>query len=113
MNIYVVGVETSYDYRKFPWFKKNRGAVSLNLNIQTIVAANPEEAEFKYRESHNKIITWPGVMQWAVDGTLPVLCKELNMEHKLWIKELDKKKPFDMYLQYMTPEDLCLLQQCV
>ena len=112
MNIYLLGIETSYDYRKFPWFKKSRGSINLKANMRTVVAENPEAAELKYREAcSNKMVTWPAMQALSMEGLWPIMCKKQNQKSQLWIRELDKNAPLGEYLQYMTPEDLRLLQK--
>lgn len=112
MNIYLVGIETSYDYRRFPWFKKSRGSINLKANMRTVVAESPEEAERKYREARdNKMVTWPAMQELAMEGFWPIMCKDPNQKSQLWIRKLDKTAPFGEYLEYMSPEDLLLLQK--
>ena len=112
MNIYLVGIETSYDYRTFPWLKKTRGSFSLKANMQTIVAETPVEAERKYREARaNKMVSWPAMQKLTMEGMWPIMCKEPNQKSQLWIRELDKSSPLGEYLEYMTPEDITLLKE--
>lgn len=112
MNIYLVGIETSYDYRTFPWLKKTRGSFSLKANMQTIVAETPVEAERKYREARaNKMVSWPAMQKLTMEGMWPIMCKEPNQKSQLWIRELDKNSPLGEYLEYMTPEDITLLKE--
>lgn len=110
MNIYLVKIETSYDYRKFPWFKKSRGSFYLKANTQVIVADSPEEAERKYRDIRsNKIVEWPLIMKLTAEGFLPIICKEPNIKNRFLIQELNKKQPLGEYIQYMTPYDIRIL----
>ena len=107
MNIYLVGVETSYEYCKFPWFKKSKCSMSLKENLQAIVAEDTKEAERKYWDAHpNKMVVWPLMPKclW------PIVCKP-NQNCQIWIQELDKDTPIDEYLKYMTPEDFYLFQK--
>lgn len=112
MKIYVVGIETSYDYRKFPWIKKSRGYVSLKANMRTIVAKNTEEAEQKYRKlCSNKMVVAPALHGLVAEGLWPVMCKDPKEKSKLYIRELDPNAPLGEYVEYMTPADLALLKQ--
>ena len=94
---FFVGVVTSYDYRKFPWFKKRRCSMSLKENMQAIVGEGTKEAERKYWDVHsNKMVVWPLMpkCQW------PIVCKS-SQNCQIWIKEHDKDTPIDDYLKYM------------
>lgn len=80
--------------------------------MRTVVAENQEEAERKYwKVCGGKFVVAQGIQRFVMDGFWPFMCKEPNQRNEIWIRELDKRQPIGQFLEYMSPEDLCLLRR--
>ncbi len=108
MNVYLVQKEISFDYRAFPWIKRNRGSVIQKWDVQVVVAENEENAKKKFLEK-NKDTRLIGFWKWAVDGTCIVMCKEPNYKVDIHVTKLDDNINIGNYMEYMTLEDFKLL----
>ena len=111
MKIYLIEILSSYDYRKFPWIKKTRGHISLRANMRVIVAENKEEAERKYwKACGGKFVVDQDIQRFIMGGLWPFMCKEPNQRNEIQVRELDRNQPIGQFWEYMSPDDICLLQ---